>query len=306
VAGIVRGKMSIILIVDDEHTIRMMLSDFLENKYTILSAENGQQALDILAQRTVDLVISDINMPGMNGIELLRTLRTMYPALKTALITAYNVDEYIELIKNDGISNIIPKTVPFNFSELESIVHGLISGEVFGLERYLLPAKTILATYRVTTSREGRNVREEISGLFVRQFGTSGDIKLVLDEIITNAIYHAPVTAEGIEKYSVFSEIKLDPDEYIDVVCGYDQEKYGVSVTDLKGRLRKETVLAKIGRQLSGKGLLDDSGRGIHMSRVFADRMIINIDRGKKTEVVVLNYFSPTFRGYKPLYINEL
>jgi CheY-like chemotaxis protein/anti-sigma regulatory factor (Ser/Thr protein kinase) len=298
--------MSVILIVDDEHTIRMMLSDFLENKYDILSAENGLQALDILSKQHVDLVISDINMPGMNGIDLLRTIRTQYPGLKTALITAYNTDEYIDLIQNDGISNIIPKTVPFNFSELESIVKGLITGDIFGLERYLLAASTILATYRVTSSSSGRDVREKIATLFSRQFGTAGDIKLVLDELITNAIYHAPATPEGTEKYPVFTEITLEPGEYIDITCGYDQEKYGVSVTDRMGRLRKETVLHKIGRQITGKGLLDDSGRGIHMSRVFADRMIINVERNKKTEVVVLNYFSPTFRGYKPLYVNEL
>ena len=66
--------MSVILIVDDEHTIRMMLSDFLENKYRIIGAENGLQALDILSQQHVDLVISDINMPGMNGEEFVRRL----------------------------------------------------------------------------------------------------------------------------------------------------------------------------------------------------------------------------------------
>jgi CheY-like chemotaxis protein len=305
-AGDKRGTMPVILIVDDEHTIRMMLSDFLENKYDIVSAENGLQALDILSKQHVDLVISDINMPGMNGIDLLRTIRTRYPGLKTALITAYNTDEYIELIQNDGIANIIPKTVPFNFSELESIVNGLITGDIFGLERYLLPASTILATFRVTSSLSGREVREEIATLFARQFGTSGDLKLVLDELITNAIYHAPATREGAEKYPVFAEITLEPGEYVDINCGFDQEKYGVSVTDRMGRLRNETVLHKIGRQITGKGLLDDSGRGIHMSRVFADRMIINIERNKKTEVVVLNYFSPTFRGYKPLYVNEI
>jgi CheY-like chemotaxis protein/anti-sigma regulatory factor (Ser/Thr protein kinase) len=298
--------MPVICIVDDEHTIRMMLSDFLENRYEIICAENGQEAIDILAKSHVDLVISDINMPGINGIELLRTIRTRFPSVKTALITAYNTDEYIELIKNDGISNIIPKTVPFNFSELESIVNSLITGEIFGLERYLLPSSTILDTYHVTSSSSGREIRETITSLFTRQFGSAGDMKLVLDELITNAIYHAPSTPEGAEKYPVFTEITLEPDEYIDITCGYDQEKYGVSVTDRMGRLRKETVLHKMGRQITGKGVLDDSGRGIHMSRVFADRMIINIERNKKTEVVVLNYFSPTFRGYKPLYVNEL
>ncbi|MBN1129078.1 MAG: response regulator [Chitinispirillaceae bacterium] len=298
--------MAAILIVDDEHTIRMMLSDFLENGYEIVCAENAAQALDLLAARHVDLVISDINMPGMNGIDLLHIVRERYPGVKSALITAYNIDEYIDLVKNECIANIIPKTVPFNFSELQSIVHGLITGDIFGLERYLLPSCTLLGSYRITSLKDARETREEITELFARQFGTAGDMKLVLDEIITNALYHAPTSEDGKKKYRIFSDITLQPGEHVDIRCGYDREKYGVSVTDHSGRLRKETVLAKIERQVSGKGLLDDSGRGIHMSRVFADRMVINIDPGKKTEVVVMNYFSPTFRGYKPLYVNEL
>jgi CheY-like chemotaxis protein/anti-sigma regulatory factor (Ser/Thr protein kinase) len=298
--------MPLIVIVDDEHTIRMMLCDFLEDRYEVIGAESGKHALDILSKRRADLVISDINMPGMSGIELVGIIRRNYPSVKTALITAYNIDEYIQLIKNENIANVIPKTVPFNFSELTSIVNGLITGEIFGLTRYLLQNSTVLASFRITSSTDGREVRERITDLFTRQFGTAGDIKLVLDEIITNAICHAPVDDSGEEKYSIFSEIKLQPEEYIDVECGYDQEKYGVSVVDRQGRLDKKTVLSKIERQLTGSGLLDDSGRGIHMSRVFTDRMIINIDPGKKTEVIIMNYFSPTFRGYKPLYVNEL
>ena len=42
------------------------------------------------------------------------------------------------------------------------------------------------------------------------------------------------------------------------------------------------------------------------MSRIFADRMIINIDPGKKTETIIFNYRKPLYHGFKPLYINEL
>jgi CheY-like chemotaxis protein/anti-sigma regulatory factor (Ser/Thr protein kinase) len=299
--------MPTILIVDDERAIRMMLADYLEDDYTLLVAETGAEALSLLEKTpAVDLIISDINMPGMSGIELLRIVRQKYPSIKQALITAYNVDEYIRLVKNECIANIIPKTVPFNFTELETVVAGLVTGRIFGLKQHLLPASTILAEYCIKSSDDGRTVREQITELFIKQFGTAGDMRLVLDEIITNAVYHAPGTWKGGEKYRTFSDVTLKPDEYVRVECGYDQEKYAVAVTDGKGRLTKETVLDKLGRQLSGEGVLDNSGRGIHMSRLFADRMIINIDPKKKTEVILMNYFLPTYRGYKPLYINEL
>jgi CheY-like chemotaxis protein/anti-sigma regulatory factor (Ser/Thr protein kinase) len=299
--------MPVILVVDDERAIRMMLADYLENSYTVLVAETGAEALLTLEKtQGVDLIISDINMPGMSGIELLRNVRQKYPSIKMALITAYNIDEYIKLVKSDNIANIIPKTVPFNFLELESMVDGLITGRIFGIQRRLLPDSIILAEYCIRSSDDGRTVRERITELFTKNFGTSGDMRLVLDEIITNAIYHAPVTDDDAEKYKNITNVTLEPDEYVYVECGYDQEKYAVSVTDTKGRLTKEKVLDKLERQLTGEGLLDNSGRGIHMSRIFADRMIINIDPLKKTEVILMNYFLPTYRGYKPLYINEL
>lgn len=295
-----------ILVVDDEKAIRMMLLDYLETNYEVETADTGETALELLEKRRYDLVISDINMPGISGPQLLSEIRKKYPATKTALITAYNVDEYIRAAKEYSISNIIPKTVPFNFAELDLIVDGLVTGDIFGLSRYLLGDGKILQKCVIKSTGEARKVQDHLIALFHDKFGTSGDMKLILDEIITNAIYHAPVLEDGSEKYQEFSNITLEPNEYIYLECGYDSEKYVVSVTDNQGRLSKERVLYKIERQITGDGLLDDSGRGIHMSRLFADRMIINIDPNKKTEVILINYFSNKYRGYKPLYINEL
>ena len=296
-----------VLIVDDEKAIRMMILDYLENRYAVTTAEDADAALAVLAKGKFDLVISDINMPGMNGQLLLKEVRQRYPGTKTALITAYNTDDYIRAINEMSVTNIIPKTVPFNFAELDSIVESLLTGNIFGLLHYLQSDGQVLSNYCVKSTKEDREVRELIIELFLERFGTAGDMKLILDEIITNAIYHAPVNEQGGEKYAEFTDVELAPDEYVYIECGFDNEKYGVAVCDKMGRLKKETVLYKIGRQITGmKGLLDDSGRGIHMSRLFADRMIINMDPNKKTEVILMNYFSHKYRGYKPLYVNEL
>lgn len=297
-----------ILVVDDDYEIRELISDFLRDNesYIVFEAESGLQALELLKESHIDLVISDINMPGMSGPELLREVRFKYSNTKTALITAYNIDEYINIAKEYQISNIIPKTVPFNFPELDSLVYGLLTGDIFGLEKYLMDENMNIDKYIIKSSRQSKDVREEIIKLFTDKFGTSGDMRLILDEIITNAIYHAPTADDGTEKYQEFTDIVLQPNEYIYLECGYDQEKYAVSVTDMQGRLSKDTVLYKIDRQITGEGLLDDSGRGIHMSRLFSDRLIINIAPNKRTEVILINYFSNKYRGYKPLYINEL
>ena len=299
-------KLHSILVVDDEVAIRTMLLDYFEGRYGVTTAENAAEALAVCAQRRFDMVISDVNMPGMKGPQLLTEIKRLYPETITVLITAYNVDDYIRLARQCNISNIIPKTSPFNFHELDALVEGLLTKNIFGIDRYMLPQYTQLATYCIRSSGDAHVVREAAIELLLQKLGVAGDMKLIVDEIVTNAIYHAPALPDGKEKYEEFSDVSLEPDEFVYVECGFDSEKYGVSVTDGKGRLTKETVLYKIERQMSGEGMMDDSGRGLHMSRLFSDRMIINIAPKIKTEVILINYFSHKYRGYKPLYINEL
>jgi len=283
-----------------------MLMDYLEEFYEVEVAENAQEALNLCKKKYFNLVISDINMPGMKGPELLLEIKRLYPETRTALITAYNIDDYINLARKSGVSNIIPKTSPFNFKELFDIVDGLLTGNIFGLRRYMNDNYINFGEFCIKSSKEAKDVREAIVTLLKERLGVIGDMRLILDEIITNAIYHAPAFEDGTKKYEEFSDVVLEPQEYVYLECGYDSEKYGVSVVDKMGRLTKEIVLYKIERQINGKGILDDSGRGIHMSRLFSDRLIINIAPKIKTEVIMMNYFTNKYRGYKPVYINEL
>jgi DNA-binding NarL/FixJ family response regulator len=295
-----------ILIVDDEVGIRTMLLDFLESKYDVLTAENAEAALALCKKRPFDLVISDINMPGMKGPDLLSLVKRLNPETRTVLITAYNIDDYIRLARKSNVSNIIPKTSPFNFSELDALLKNLLTKSIFGLARYMLPQYTHLGGFCIKSSSDAKEVREAAVALLLEKLGVAGDMRLLVDEIVTNAIYHAPSFPDGTAKYEEFTEVSLEPDEFVYLECGFDPEKYGITVVDNKGQLTKDTVLYKIERQMTGEGVLDDSGRGLHMSRLFSDRMIINIAPKIKTEVILMNYFSPKYRGYKPLYINEL
>jgi CheY-like chemotaxis protein len=295
-----------ILIVDDEISIRMMLFDYLEDKYEVQIAENGEIGLRLCGRQNFDLVISDVNMPGIKGPEFLSEVKKLQPSAAVALITAYNIDNYIRMAKEYNICNIIPKTSPFNFAELDLLIEGLLTKKIFGLSRHLLSDHTLLERFCIRSSLEAKTVREAIIDMFIEKLGSSDNLKLALDEIITNAVYHAPVFPDGTQKYQEFSEVFLQPEEFVSLETGYDSEKYGISVVDNMGGLTKDTILYKIDRQINGEGILDDSGRGIHMSRLFSDRMIINIAPKIKTEIILMNYFSHKYRGYKPLYINEI
>lgn len=295
-----------ILIVDDEAVIREMLESDLEEEYDVLTADSADSAFKILKLYPIDLVISDINMPGMKGYELLQSIRDSYPHIRTALITAYNIDDYIRMAKNNRISNIICKTTPFNFDEFRAIVRGLVSEDIFGLDKYMLPDFENIAHFTIKSSSEILDTENKVIDS-IRSFTRPHDfVQVLLEELITNAMYHAPVTEFGDNKYEKHSSVNLEETEKITIAVGKDSEKYGVSVVDTSGRLTSDQVLYRIDRHTSGEGIFDTSGRGLHMTRLYADRLIINVKKEVRTEVLFLNYTSEKYHGYKPLLINEL
>lgn len=79
-----------ILLVDDEESIHLLYRDELEDAgYEVHSALSGEEALNSLDILKPDLVILDINMPGINGIETLRTMKEKMPAMPVILSSAY-------------------------------------------------------------------------------------------------------------------------------------------------------------------------------------------------------------------------
>jgi anti-sigma regulatory factor (Ser/Thr protein kinase) len=160
--------------------------------------------------------------------------------------------------------------------------------------------------YVIKRSDEIEPVETDILKQVAIFFREEMSLRILLEETISNAVYHAPTTKDGKEKYIKHSQVVLDPGEYVDIVLAKDEEKYAISVTDKSGRLTKETVLYKLDRNIHAENLLDENGRGIHMSRMYTDRFVINIKPLVKTEIIMMNYFTQKYKGYKPLYINEL
>jgi DNA-binding NarL/FixJ family response regulator len=301
-----RNSLGSVLIVDDEPIIRGMLELELEQDYTVYAAENADGAFAILERAPIDLIISDINMPGMKGYELLTIARQRHPTIKTALITAYNTDDYVRMAKAHNISNIIPKSTPFNFDEFNTIVRSLVTERIFGLPNYLLAQGQILQTYRISDSREIGPTEEAILAKIGTFYQAEPFIQILLEELITNAVYHAPVDEAGKVKYEKHSDVSLQPDEVVQIALGRDSEKFGISVCDTSGKLTREQVLFRLDRHIHAEGILDENGRGLHMSRLYADRLIINIRKGHTTEVIFLIYTEKKYKGFKPLYINEV
>ncbi len=118
--------MASVLIVDDERSMRDFLKILLEKEgHEVTTAESGASALDILDKQSVDVIVSDIRMPGMTGIELLETVKEHTPELPIIMITAFASPDDAVLAMKNGAFDYISK--PFNVDEIKSVIESATS-----------------------------------------------------------------------------------------------------------------------------------------------------------------------------------
>jgi CheY-like chemotaxis protein len=109
--------MNKILVVDDNENIRVILKQMLEDGgYIVTAAKGGEEALDLLRVGHFDLIITDINMPGMTGFEFLEKSKRAYPKIPVIFITAYKKDKTLVGSVKVGLSDYIEK--PFKIDDV--------------------------------------------------------------------------------------------------------------------------------------------------------------------------------------------
>ncbi len=114
-----------ILVVDDELLIRDLLYDFfLGQGWEISIAENGEKALDILRSKKIDLVLTDIKMPQMDGLTLTSEMSEAYPDIPVVLMTGFpSVESAVTALRIKAADYI---TKPFNINQLFKIIESKI------------------------------------------------------------------------------------------------------------------------------------------------------------------------------------
>lgn len=118
-----------ILLVEDEDPVRAVNARALTARgYTVLEAASGVEALEVIQERgaPVDLVVSDVVMPEMDGPTLLRELRKLYPDLKVIFVSGYAEDAFRKNLPEGEEFNFLPK--PFSLRQLVEIVKQVIEG----------------------------------------------------------------------------------------------------------------------------------------------------------------------------------
>lgn len=121
------GSAPYVLIVEDDAATRRLYKFMLTNGgYPVIEAEDGVAALELLAQQPCDLVITDMNMPRMDGMELIQNIRHKYGDLYVILITAFGTPDTEKQARRIGANDYLAK--PFDFEELERRVRAFFEG----------------------------------------------------------------------------------------------------------------------------------------------------------------------------------
>ncbi|MDA8234589.1 MAG: response regulator [Clostridia bacterium] len=114
-----------VLVVDDQLGVRRLLFEaFQEDGYKVDLAGNGLEAVDRVKQGMPDLILMDMKMPGMNGLEALRVIKAMDSSASVIMMTAYGELEIVTEAMSLGVKEYVTK--PFDINELRTLVRQVL------------------------------------------------------------------------------------------------------------------------------------------------------------------------------------
>ena len=173
-----------ILYVDDEEANLTSLKSLFRRKFNIVTANSGQQGLEILAAQPIHLIIADQRMPAMTGIEFLKKVKQKWPEIKYILLTGFYDNEVLKEAVNDvGIFWYMNK--PFNNDKLEHIIYKAL--ESFNTTRLLKESEEKFRG--VFNSMADVFVRRELTGKVVMVSPSIYDVVgYTPDEILNNQV----------------------------------------------------------------------------------------------------------------------
>ncbi len=227
-----------ILVVDDEEIMRSSMSEWLkEEGYLVKTAENGYLALELAKKELFDLAIIDLKMPGMDGIEVLKHLKVLYPKIPAIIITAYATIDSAVIAMKEGATDYVVK--PFDLEEISLVIRRLIEHQKLIKENIRL-RRELTKRYRfqdlIGKSSEMSKVFEMIktvaptkSTILIR--GESGTGK----ELVARAIHELSPRKKG-----PFVPVACGamPESLLEAeLFGYEKGAFTGAVSPYKGRI---------------------------------------------------------------------
>ncbi len=291
--------MNTILLVD--HTdYKHELQKYLLPKYSVVIAESAYDAIATLNIHDVDLVISQVELPGDNAFDLYNYLQKHYTFIPAIMITDKNMDTFFDKIFMQGIGNVLK--IPVNQNEFTTLVDKIITRKkIFGLDNYV---SNIINnnTIRITASKQIQPAVDSILAT-IESWGFTIQNKsilyLILNEMIINAVYHSHGYTQEKE---MRIPIELLDGQYVDVSFCHNSTTYAIAITDYQGTLTREKILQSIHKAIEQEQLIlkaaetgedisdkiSETGRGIDLMRKLASEFYFVIQPNKRTEIILL------------------
>ncbi len=277
-------KKTKLLVVDDEDIVRESLCDWLSSVgYKVLTANCGDEALEVIKHRKVKIMIADLIMPGMDGIELMKKAREIVPTISTVIITAHGTIQTAITAMREGAYDYIEK--PFCPEKVELIIrnlvehHNLIEENIslrqkvedrHNFEGIIAKSPKMMKIFELIKTVAPTNTTVLITG----ESGTG-------KEIIARAIHHQ---SQRRNKPFIVTNCAALPETLLESeLFGYEKGSFTGAVERRKGKFEAADTgtlfLDEIGEI--------DSNTQVHLLRALEEKKIIRIGSNEEIGVNV-------------------
>jgi len=201
-----------ILIVDDQIGMLETFTDILEDKeFNVVTADDGFTAIKKVKEQSFDMVLMDIKMPGLNGVQTFRELKKINPKITVIMMTAYAVEDLIEEAIEEGACAVIYK--PFDMDKVIQKIEKVLEKNLILIVDDRLEDRQLFADiltdkkYRVTTAKDGYEAIEIVK---------KDNFNIIFIDVKMPGI-------DGIKTYEQIHTIK--PDVPVIMITGYSVEE---------------------------------------------------------------------------------
>lgn len=251
-----------ILVVDDELMMLDLLERFLGDQgYEVISARDGKQALDIFRANSCDLIITDMRMPRMDGLQLLKAVKDADSRLPVVFISGFGEAETVVEALKAGAENFLAK--PLDLEHLKKVIEQIVS--LAGIKpKSSPPSSSIRQTTHLEAPSHPGHIGEMVYQLALSavavgfaQRDMDNNLKVALAEALTNAMEHGN---------------QWDPAKKVSVESNISRDQLEVSVRD-QGEGFDHRQLCDPTLDVH---LLVERGRGVFLMNTIMDRVYFN------------------------------